>query len=167
MLVVSEDDGSIDVCAVLRGKLDRQVSLVLTIAANTAGSGDISSGLFMHNPTSGSGVGSGSGLGSISGLGSGLDWSGSGLESGLAGRGLGSGIQYTFASGSESGSTVCNAIGIIRDGLVENTELFTVFLQGDPEDDAVNITNEETVIFITDSSLDCMFGLVLVVHLLY
>ena len=142
MLVVSEDEGSIDVCAVLRGELDRQVSLVLTITADTAGRRDISSS-FKYTTAAGSGLGSGLGLGAEM------------LE-----------VEYTFTSGLESGSTVCNAIGISRDSVVENTEQFTVFLQGNPEDDAINITSGEAVIFINDSSLDCMFAMVLVLHII-
>ena len=137
--MASEDDGSIDVCAVLMGELNREVSLELAVAFITADIRDFTL------------ISLGSALGS--GASDGLD------QEKLYNKTISdTRLIYTFASGSEPGSTVCNSIGISVDGVVENTEQFTVFLQGNPEDNAINITNGDAVVFINDSSLDCMFG---------
>ena len=108
-IVVSEEEGSVDVCIVLEGELDRDISVDLDVMMDTADSRDFES----------------------------------------------SRLVYTFVSGSLAGSTVCNAVGISRDGVVEDRERFVVEIQPIPEDSAVDITRNKAEIFIKDSPLDC------------
>ena len=60
-----------------------------------------------------------------------------------------------------SGNTVCNAVNITRDGVVESRESFVIELQEIPEDDAIVLGQSTAVVFIDDSPTDCkMFVMV-------
>lgn len=63
-------------------------------------------------------------------------------------------LSYTFLSGSSSGDRVCEAIDIIRDGIVESSEDFSVELTASPPFADVSITRANATIRIMDSPLD-------------
>lgn len=65
-----------------------------------------------------------------------------------------SNLRLRFRAGSISGALECVAVGIVRDGIVEGTESFSVALR-DPPPRADVITDQTPVtIVITDSPLD-------------
>jgi hypothetical protein len=63
-------------------------------------------------------------------------------------------LNYVFPSGSVSGQRVCAVIPINIDGIVENTEDFSVQLTATPEMEDILITNGTASIFIEDSPFD-------------
>jgi hypothetical protein len=65
-------------------------------------------------------------------------------------------LNYVFPSGSVSGQHVCAVIFINIDGVVENTEDFSVQLTASSEREDILITNGTASIFIEDSPFDCM-----------
>ena len=63
-------------------------------------------------------------------------------------------LLYTFVSGSNSTTLLCEAIDITRDNIVEGIEDFTVILRVVSPDQDVNITQDTATITITDSQLN-------------
>ena len=61
-------------------------------------------------------------------------------------------VLYTFTMSDE---TVCKALGISNDSVVENTENFILELLVNPDDSAVIVNLSMAVVFINDSSIDC------------
>lgn len=109
MYTINEQDGEVEICVELSGRLDRPISLELTVLPDTADVNDFDSNI----------------------------------------------LTYTFPSNSVSGSTVCNVVGIIGDGIVENRERIGIELHGNPQDLAVTLILSEAEIFIEDSPNDC------------
>lgn len=63
----------------------------------------------------------------------------------------GSNLTYIFFTGSGTGAFTCNMVGITEDGILENTEEFSVQLMSNDLTEDVSITQESAIISITDS----------------
>ena len=63
-------------------------------------------------------------------------------------------LTYAFSSGSRSGDVLCNRIGITVDGIVENTEEFSIELTANPSSEDVLITQSSSIISIDNSPSD-------------
>ena len=66
-------------------------------------------------------------------------------------------VIYTFQSGSRFGDDVCNVLGVIEDGVVEDTESFVVTLQEITPEDDVSVTTNTAEIMVEDSPQDSEF----------
>lgn len=65
-----------------------------------------------------------------------------------------SSLVYEFEAGFVPGNTVCRTVGIIMDGIVEDSESFSAILMANPEMSFVRITQDRAEIIINDSPGD-------------
>ncbi len=68
---------------------------------------------------------------------------------------VGTRLPFSFGSASSTGDIQCSAVGLNRDGIVEEKERFIIILSSSSDVEDVNISRSEGEVWVEDSPLDC------------